>query len=139
MFADRLNELIKKKGVSRYQVSKATAVTEATLSNYTKGKGNPNTSIVKQLADYFEVSFEWLMYGEGEDECHQGQLLEGEPTFQAEYPAKKLRATSSDLSVLVAFFEKQLAEKDALIKHLLSLLDENLLTLSEKANSKKRN
>ena len=137
MFADRLNELIEKKGVSRYQVAKATGVTEATLSNYTKGKGNPNTSIVKQLADYFEVSFEWLMYGDGEDEGHHVPFLEGEPTFQAEYPAKKQRVTSSDISVLVPFFEKQLAEKDALIKYLLSLLDENLLTLRENANSKK--
>ena len=139
MFADRLNELIEKKSITRYQVAKATGVTEATLSNYTKGKGNPNTSIVKQLADYFEVSFEWLMYGDGEDERHQGPLLEGEPTFHPEYPAKKQRVTSSDITVLVQFFEKQLAEKDALIKHLLTLLDENLLALRENANNKKRN
>lgn len=138
MFSDRLNELIEKKKVSRYQISKDTRVTEATLSNYAKGKGNPNASIVKQLADYFEVSFEWLMYGDGEDERLPDRLLEMIPAYQTDYPTKKQQATSSDLSVLVAFFEKQLAEKDALVNHLVSLLDENLQNLRENVNSKHR-
>ena len=138
MFADRLNELIEKKGVSRYQISKATGVTEATLSNYTKGKGNPNTSIVKQLADYFEVSSDWLLRGNGEDEHPPAQLLEEESSYQTGYPAKKLRATTSDLSVLVTFFEKQLAEKDTLINHLVSLLDENMQIAHDNPNSRRR-
>ena len=138
MFADRLNELIEKKRVSRYQISKDTGVTEATLSNYSKGKGNPNTSIVKQLADYFEVNHEWLLHGDGEDEHLQARLTEKEPAYHTDYPAKKQRATTSDLSVIVTFFEKQLAEKDALINHLVSLLDENVQTLRTNTNEKRQ-
>ncbi len=137
MFADRLNELIQKKQVSKYQIARATGVTEATLSNYTRGKGNPNTSIVKQLADYFEVDFEWLLRGDGKDDSVPTQLSEAErPVYHSDYPEKKQRAASSDLSVLVAFFEKQLAEKDAMIKHLISIVDDKMSRILEASNKR---
>jgi transcriptional regulator with XRE-family HTH domain len=132
MFTDRLNELVRKNNVTRYQVAKATGVTEATLSNYSKGKGASNTSIVKQLAEYFGVDFEWLMYGEGDDSL-VAQLMEGDgPVYQTKHQQRRTKAlSSSDLAVIVKHFEKQLNAKDELIRHLMTMIDDKLNLLLE--------
>ena len=61
MFAEKLLKLIDERGISRYKIAQDTKITEATLSNYCNGKGRPNPSLVKQLAEYFEVDYSWLM------------------------------------------------------------------------------
>ena len=132
MFADRLSELIRKKQITRYQVAKDTGVTEATLSNYARRKGNPNPSIVKQLATYFEVEYEWLMFGdEDKADFNTTHLADSDSEDQTSYYPKQRKkkestVATSDLSILVAHFEKQLLAKDKMIYHLMSILDDKV-------------
>ena len=57
-------KLLEEKGVTPYQVSKATGVAQSSLSDWKNGKSKPKFEKMKKIADYFGVSVEYLMYGE---------------------------------------------------------------------------
>lgn len=57
-------ELLQKKGVSANQVCKATGIAPATVSDWKNGKSCPKQDKLKKIADYFEVSLDYLMTGE---------------------------------------------------------------------------
>ena len=57
-------QLLQKYGVSAYKVAKETGVTQSTLSDWKRGRSTPKTENMKKLADYFNVSLEYLMSGE---------------------------------------------------------------------------
>lgn len=64
---ERLLYLLKNKGVTPYQVSVDTGVSEGALSRITTGKTQKlRESTLKILAKYFGVSPEWLRTGSGE-------------------------------------------------------------------------
>lgn len=56
-------QLLQKYGVSAYKVSKATGVTQSTLSDWKRGRSTPKSENMKKLSDYFGVSLEYLMTG----------------------------------------------------------------------------
>lgn len=56
-------QLLQKYGVSAYKVSKATGVTQSTLSDWKRGRSTPKSENMKKLADYFGVSIDYLMTG----------------------------------------------------------------------------
>ncbi len=63
----RLRELIAEKGVTSYEVSKMTGISQATLSrilNNNTAKLNIQNLIL--LSDYFNVNYDWLSTGKGE-------------------------------------------------------------------------
>lgn len=66
-------QLLQKYGVSAYKVSKATGVTQSTLSDWKRGRSTPKSENMKKLADYFGVSIDYLMTGK-ESEPKEPQL-----------------------------------------------------------------
>lgn len=56
-------ELCRLRGVSAYQVSKATGVSTATLSEWKKGKYLPKADKIAAIAAYFNVTEEYLRTG----------------------------------------------------------------------------
>lgn len=66
-------QLLQKYGVSAYKVSKATGVTQSTLSDWKRGRSTPKSENMKKLADYFGVSIDYLMTGK-EAEQKEPQL-----------------------------------------------------------------
>lgn len=61
---DTFDRLCRMKGVTAYQVAKATGVSTSTLSSWKKGRYVPKGEKLKSLADYFGVSSEYLRTGE---------------------------------------------------------------------------
>lgn len=57
-------ELMARKGVKPYDVSKATGIATATLSSWKLGKYVPKREKLQILADYFGVSLEYLQTGD---------------------------------------------------------------------------
>ena len=49
-------QLCEKKGVSTYKVCKELGISQGTISNWKNRGNNLSTSILKKIADYFEVS-----------------------------------------------------------------------------------
>lgn len=61
-------KLLKAKGCSAYQVSKATGIAQSTLSDWKSGKSVPKADKIQKIADFFGVSAEYLMTGNEGDE-----------------------------------------------------------------------
>lgn len=63
---DIFEQLLQKYGVTAYKVSKATGVTQTSLSNWKSGRSTPNTKTLQKIADYFGVTVDYLMTGKEE-------------------------------------------------------------------------
>lgn len=59
-------KLLAAKGCSAYQVSKATGISQSTLSDWKNGKTTPKADKVKKIAEFFGVSERYLMTGSDE-------------------------------------------------------------------------
>lgn len=57
-------QLLQNFGVTAYRVAKETGVTQSTLSDWKRGRSTPKADNMKKLADYFNVSVDYLMTGE---------------------------------------------------------------------------
>ena len=62
---ERLNSIIVNKGLTPYQVSMRTGVSQSTLSRILKKNTKPNESNMKVLLKFFNIREEWLLTGEG--------------------------------------------------------------------------
>ena len=58
------SKLLQSYGVTPYKVSKETGISQSTLSDWKKGKITPKSDTMKKIADYFDVSVDYLMTGE---------------------------------------------------------------------------
>ena len=130
MFSKRLAETIEKRGLTRYQIAQNTKITEATLSNYCNSKGKPSPSIVKQLADYLDVDYLWLMNGEGYSGISAGKNRLADSTTT--YRARKKKYSKTDLSSIIEYFEGQLKTKDSVISNYQTGLSARMTTIEEK-------
>ena len=57
-------KLLKEKGVTPYQVSKATGVAQSSLSDWTNGRSKPKYEKMLAISDYFGVSVDYLLGNE---------------------------------------------------------------------------
>ncbi|MDR1371439.1 MAG: helix-turn-helix domain-containing protein [Dysgonamonadaceae bacterium] len=130
MFAKRLSETIDKRKLSRYKIAQDTKITEATLSNYCNGKGKPNPSIVKQLADYLGVNYKWLLVGEEDSEI----LTDGDKIADSTstYRARKKKYSKNDLSSIIEYFEDQIKTKDSIITNCFEALSTQMISIENK-------
>jgi len=65
-FDKRLQQIIRECGVSQYRIAKDLGISQSTIKNYQEGKTKPNALILEQLSDYINVSYQWLLTGNGE-------------------------------------------------------------------------
>ena len=57
---ERFMQLLQEKSITPYRVSKETGVTQTTLSDWKTGRATPRTATLQKIADYFNVSLDWL-------------------------------------------------------------------------------
>jgi len=69
--------LLQERNVSPYQVSKATGVSQTTLSSWKTRNSEPTASTLKKIADYFGVSVDYLLTGDElkRDPYHAAELF----------------------------------------------------------------
>lgn len=60
-FQNRLRSLRKKKGVSASTVSELIGNERSSVSAYERGRRRPSVVTLQKLADYFEVSVDYLL------------------------------------------------------------------------------
>ena len=73
----RIRELRKVKNITMKQLGKIIGVAESTISLYENGKRQPDNDILIKLADYFEVSVDYLL---GRDDMPQSPTLDEQLT-----------------------------------------------------------
>lgn len=79
MFSDIFKQLIQDSGLTVYQISKDTGISESLMSHWKSGRQLPKYDSLNTLADYFGVSGDFLL-GRTND---SGKNVEGESTFKA--------------------------------------------------------
>lgn len=68
-FSDRLRQVIERKGITPYELSMRTNISQATLSRiFTNSTAKPSSRTVGAIAKYLHISAEWLLTGNGEME-----------------------------------------------------------------------
>ncbi len=65
VFPTRLRELIEKNDTTITAVAKKLGISRQAVSQYTMGQGQPNADKLLQIAEYFEVSCDWLVGRQG--------------------------------------------------------------------------
>ena len=60
MSTNRIKDLREDRDLRQSDVAKATAIDQRTLSNYETGKTNPDSCALIKLADFFDVSIDYL-------------------------------------------------------------------------------
>ena len=61
VFSERLKELRKAKGLSQRALAEAVGMSDTGIQNYELKVRTPNADIIIKLADYFEVSTDYLL------------------------------------------------------------------------------
>lgn len=61
MFGERLKNLRESKGLKQTELAEKLNLTSAALSQYEKGVREPNSEMLKKIADYFDVSTDFLL------------------------------------------------------------------------------
>lgn len=61
MFKNRLTELRKEKGVTRQIAADSLKISRASLEYYEKGLRNPDTCVLARIAEYYNVSTDYLL------------------------------------------------------------------------------
>lgn len=69
-------KLLKERGVTPYQVSKATGVSQSSLSDWKNGKSKPKYEKMKLIAGYFGVSVDYLIGNEKAPTVSGGREIE---------------------------------------------------------------
>lgn len=60
-FGDRLKNLREKKGLSQQELAKRFNLSQSTIAYYENDKKQPNQNTLQRLADFFEVSVDYLL------------------------------------------------------------------------------
>lgn len=60
---DIFAKLIEEKGITPYRVYKETGVAQSTLSDWKNGKGTPSVDKLQKIADFLNVSVDYLLTG----------------------------------------------------------------------------
>ena len=61
MFSERLRKLRQSKGLSRKELGQALGLAESTISNYENDLRTPDYELLTRIADFFEVSTDYLL------------------------------------------------------------------------------
>lgn len=61
MGTNRIKDLREDRDLRQADVAKATGIDQRTLSNYETGKTNPDSFALIKLADFFDVSIDYLL------------------------------------------------------------------------------
>lgn len=75
MYYERFEELCNLKGVKPSTVSKATGVPTSTLTNWKQGNYTPKQGNLQKIADYFNVSLDYIMEREKAKTDYSDELV----------------------------------------------------------------
>lgn len=62
--------LLQEQNITAYKVSKETGVTQSALSNWKRGKSTPSAKNLQKIANFFNVSIDYLMTGKNKSDEH---------------------------------------------------------------------
>lgn len=91
---NRIRELREHKGLRQIDVAEATGIDQKTLSNYETGKTNPDSYALIRLADFFNVSIDYLV-------CRSDSIIPESEKFEIQ---KRLHTIQENLNEITKYF-----------------------------------
>lgn len=132
MFSERLKELRKSKPhVTQQNMADMLGVAKTTYASYEQGKRTPDTDLQNKIADYFNVSLDYL-HGRSETKRYYDLTEKDERDIAAD-----LEEMISDLTNNGLLFSKNSSEVDKETRELLIASLENSLRIA-KIEAKKK-
>lgn len=61
---ERLNDLKEKSGLNAKQLTSTLGISSTSFTDWNKGKGSPSLDAVVKFCNYFDVSLDYLVFGE---------------------------------------------------------------------------
>lgn len=127
---ERIESIMKDRGISRYKLSKETGVPYTTITQILNGRTkNPQIAALQRIADYFDVSVDAFI---GEETSPYYALTEKDERDIAKELDKLMNDLASDDAL--AFMGEPMDEED---RELLRISLENSLRLSREIAKKK--
>jgi len=118
MFRIRLKELREKAGYSQYAFAAKFGVAQSTVGNWESGAREPNLDTIKRVADFFQVSIDYLLGNDPADknkstaQNKQCDLTYDEKTYNILIKVKELTPENRDkLLEMAKFFKEQQNKK----------------------------
>ncbi|WP_416730263.1 helix-turn-helix domain-containing protein [Fictibacillus sp. JL2B1089] len=81
MLGERLSNLRKNKGLSQYELADRLGFSRGKLANYEQGSRQPDYDTLQKIADYFEVSTDYLLGREDLTQKNEKKEIENENLF----------------------------------------------------------
>ena len=109
MLSSKITELRQQKGLTQHDIAQHLKITRQTYSSYETGKRQMNFETLCLLADFYEVSTDYLL---GRQNAIPSFLSEEERTMIAQYRALDERAKDT-INSLLAFEYSRIAKKES--------------------------
>ena len=126
MIVSRLKEVIKEKGVSSYQISKDTGMSEVGISRILNGKSTPRNKTIKILANYLEVSEEWIITGKGKKYVNSNDKNKKIKNFDFP-PVKITKEEIRKLAIFAVMYKDDLEKNIIFQTYLKTIRDEAII------------
>ena len=101
--------LMKEHGVTAYKVSKETGIATSTLSDWKKGRSTPKQDKLQKIADFFNVTVDYLLTGNNEEKKERDYSLTIKEQENIDAEAKKI---IEDLTISFSKNKGSLNEED---------------------------
>lgn len=101
--------LMKEHGVTAYKVSKETGIATSTLSDWKKGRSTPKQDKLQKIADYFNVTIDYLLTGNNQEKKERDYSLSIKEQEKLDDEAKKI---IEELSMSFSKDKDSLSEED---------------------------
>lgn len=121
-FPERLSELCKSKNVMKKTVAEMLGVTYRTVNNYENGQREPTIEQLRKLADFFEVSMDYLT-GRSNDPTPLS-MASGTPWRSPEQDEEAAFQTWAKENLVGAFFYDYDSDSDQMKKEMMNALRE---------------
>lgn len=106
-FSQRLQEIMKNNGITKFKLSKQLNVSPSTVANWLNGESSPNIERIRQIAEFFNVSTDFLLTG---NDASGRQTPESNESFE-----------QLECILLDAFRKVSISDKIAILQHAESL------------------
>ncbi len=106
---ERIKELREQKELSQEQLSIILGTKRATLGNWETGRAEPDTTMIQKIADYFNVSIDYLM---GRSSNREGSIMQsGDKTYtvvgSSDFTDEEWERIQNDFETIVALRKAQ--------------------------------
>lgn len=111
-------DLIKERKTTAYAVSKATGISSGNFSDWKSGKAKPSQKAIQKIADYFDVSVDYLLGREPSSETKKDGNAEALPPDASLTPYQKQliefaeSLTEEEVKKVLSYIRFVLSERD---------------------------